>query len=275
MPLDPEGRAQATLAAVQGEAQGRVALVTGAGSPTGIGFATARILGREGAAVAIVSTTDRIHERSAELTAAGVASDGFVADLTDRAQVRETMDAIEARFGRIDVLVNNAGMVTIAMEPGDGERPFLEMDDATWDRDLAMNLGTAYNVTRAVLPGMVERGWGRIVMVSSVTGPVVTYEGLSAYSAAKAGMDGLMRGVAIEVAARGVTVNSVQPGFVATKSQTAGEHEAGLHTPVGRSGTPEEIAEVIAFLASDRASYVTGQTVVVDGGNVIQEAKGP
>jgi 3-oxoacyl-[acyl-carrier protein] reductase len=259
---------------VRGESEGRVALVTGAGSPTGIGFATARILGREGAAVAIVSTTERIHERSAELTAAGIASEGFVADLTDRAQVRRTVDAVEERFDRIDVLVNNAGMVTVAMEPGDGERPFVEMDDATWDRDLAMNLGTAYNVTRAVLPGMVERAWGRIVMVSSVTGPVVTYPGLSAYSAAKAGMDGLMRGIAIEVAGRGVTVNSVQPGFVATRSQTAGEHEAGLHTPVGRSGMPEEIGEVIAFLATDRASYVTGQTVVVDGGNVIQEAKG-
>ena len=91
-----------------------------------------------------------------------------------------------------------------------------------------MNLDTAYNVTRRVLPGMVERGWGRIVMVSSVTGPLVTYPGLTAYSAAKAGMDGLMRGVAIEVAARGVTVNSVQPGFVATGSQTPEEHEIGF-----------------------------------------------
>ena len=260
---------------MRGESEGRVAFVTGAGSPTGIGFATARILGREGAAVAIASTTDRIHERSAELTAAGIASEGFVADLTDRALVHRTVDAIEERFGRIDVLVNNAGMVTVGMAPEDGLRPFLEMDDRTWDRDLAMNLGTAYNVTRAVLPGMVERGWGRIVMVSSVTGPVVTYAGLSAYSAAKAGMDGLMRGIAIEVAGRGVTVNSVLPGFVATKSQTAEEHAFGLRTPAGRSGTPDEIGEVIAFLATDRASYVTGQTVVVDGGNVIQEAKGP
>jgi 3-oxoacyl-[acyl-carrier protein] reductase len=152
---------------------------------------------------------------------------------------------------------------------------FLNTEDAAWDRDLAMNLDTAYNVTKRVLPGMVERGWGRIVMVSSVTGPVVTYAGLSAYSAAKAGMDGLMRGVAIEVASRGVMVNSVQPGFVATGSQTPEEHEIGHHTPIGRSGTAEEIGEVIAFLASDRARYVTGQTFVVDGGNVIQEAKGP
>jgi len=99
--------------------------------------------------------------------------------------------------------------------------------------------------------------------------------GSTGYAAAKAGMDGLMRGLAIEVAQNGVTVNSVLPGWIATGSQTDEEHTAGLHTPVGRSGTPEEVGELIAFLASDRASYVTGQTVVIDGGNVIQEAKGP
>jgi 3-oxoacyl-[acyl-carrier protein] reductase len=259
---------------MQGEAEGRVALVTGAGSPSGIGFATATILAREGAALAIASTTDRIRERTAELRDAGADAEGYVADLTDRALVRRMVEEVVGRFDRIDILVNNAGMVSVSMEEAP-DRAFLDLDDGGWDQVLAMNLDTAYNVTKQVLPGMVERGWGRIVMVSSVTGPVVTYAGLSAYSAAKAGMDGLMRGVAIEVASRGVTVNSVQPGFVATGSQTPEEHEVGFHTPIGRSGTAEEIGEVIAFLASDRARYVTGQTVVVDGGNVIQEAKGP
>jgi 3-oxoacyl-[acyl-carrier protein] reductase len=259
---------------VQGEADGRVALVTGAGSPTGIGFATAKILGREGASLAIASTTDRIHERSAELTEAGIEAGGFVADLTDRDHVRRTIEEIVERYGRIDILVNNAGMVTVGMD-GMEEREFLDLDDAAWDRDLEMNLGTAYNVTKAALPGMVERGWGRIVMVSSVTGPVATAIGSSGYAAAKAGMDGLMRGLAIEVAPHGVTVNSVLPGWIATGSQTAVEEVAGLYTPVGRSGTPEEVGEVIAFLASDRARYVTGQPFVVDGGNVIQEPKGP
>ena len=259
---------------MRGEVEGLVALVTGAGSPNGIGFAAAAILAREGAALAIASTTERIHDRTAELRDAGTDAEGYVADLTDRAGVRGMVDEVVGRFGRIDILVNNAGMVSVSMEdPPD--RAFLELDDTGWDQVLAMNLDTAYNVTKQVLPGMVGRGWGRIIMVSSVTGPLVTYPGLSAYSAAKAGMDGLMRGVAIEVASRGVTVNSVQPGFIATGSQTPEEHEVGLWTPIGRSGTADEVGEVIAFLASDRARYVTGQTFVVDGGNVIQEAKGP
>ncbi|HET9672726.1 MAG TPA: SDR family NAD(P)-dependent oxidoreductase [Actinomycetota bacterium] len=252
------------------EVAGRVALVTGAGSPTGIGFATAGILAREGATVALASTTERIHERATEL---GGAAAGFVADLTDRAQARRLVDDVVERFGRIDVLVNNAGMVSVGAREQE-DRSFLDLDDAGWDAGLAMNLDTAVSVTRAALPGMVDRGWGRVVMVSSVTGPLVVTTGSAPYATAKAAMDGLMRALAIEVGSRGVTVNSVQPGWIATGSQTPDEAEAGRHTPLGRSGTPEEVGEVIAFLCSDRASYVTGQALVVDGGNVIQEAKG-
>jgi 3-oxoacyl-[acyl-carrier protein] reductase len=112
-------------------------------------------------------------------------------------------------------------------------------------------------------------------MVSSVTGPLVANPGSTAYGAAKAGMDGLMRGVAIEVAASGVTVNSVAPGWIATASQTRDEARAGEHTPIRRSGPPNEVAEIVAFLASERARYLTGQSIVVDGGNSIQETKGP
>jgi 3-oxoacyl-[acyl-carrier protein] reductase len=258
---------------MHGEANGRVALITGAGSPTGIGYATARVLGREGAALAIGSTTDRIHDRAAELRTAGFVAQGYPADLTDRAAVREMVAHVRERFGRIDILVNNAGMVSVGDADGQDETSFVEVDAGAWDAQLDQTLGTAFNVTREVAPSMVVQGWGRIVMVSSVTGPLVSAPGAPAYSAAKAGMDGLMRAVAIEVAALGVTVNAVQPGWIATGSQLPEEAEAGSHTPLGRSGTPEEVAEVIAFLASDRASYLNGATIAVDGGNVIQEIK--
>ena len=232
------------------------------------------MLAREGAALAICSTTDRIAERAAELNGTGATAEGFACDLTDRDATRAMVGAVVERFGRIDILVNNAGMVNVSTGEW-GSKLFHEASDADWDLDIALNLGTAHNVTRAVLPGMVERGWGRVVMVSSVTGPLVTIPGSSGYSAAKAGMDGMMRGIAIEVATAGVTVNSVAPGWIASGSQTDDEADAGLHTPMGRSGRPEEIAEVVCFLASDRASYVTGQSIVVDGGNTIQEMKGP
>jgi 3-oxoacyl-[acyl-carrier protein] reductase len=252
----------------------RVALVTGAGSATGIGFAVARALGRDGLAVGVCSTTDRIHDRVRELTADGVEAAGFVGDLTDAGTARSIVEAASSELGDIDVLVNNAGMVTVDMDTGE-EPMFVDLDEATWARSLAMNLTTAYAVTRAVLPGMLTRGWGRVVMVSSVTGPLVTNPGSAGYSAAKAGMDGLMRAIAIEAARSGVTVNSVAPGWIATGSQTPEEAVAGRNTPVGRSGTPEEIAAAVAFLASEGASYLTGQSIAVDGGNTIQEYKGP
>jgi len=252
----------------------RVALVTGAGSATGIGFAVARALGRDGLAVGVCSTTDRIHDRARELVADGVEAAGFVGDLTDAATVRSIVEAARSELGDIDVLVNNAGMVTVDMDTGE-EPMFVDLDEETWARSLAMNLTTAYSVTRAVLPGMLTRGWGRVVMVSSVTGPLVTNPGSAGYSAAKAGMDGLMRAIAIEAARSGVTVNSVAPGWIATGSQTPEEAVAGRNTPLGRSGTPEEIAAAVAFLASEGASYLTGQSIAVDGGNTIQEYKGP
>jgi 3-oxoacyl-[acyl-carrier protein] reductase len=253
-------------------AEGRVALVTGAGSAEGIGFAAARQLLAHGASVAITSTTDRIHARAAEL-GDGVSASVFasVYDLRSFKNAESLVRGVREHFGSIDILVNNAGMAQVGSnELGAG---FDGLTEQQWDSEIELNLKTCFNVTRNVVPHMIQAKYGRIVNVSSVTGPVVTDSGMSAYSAAKAGMAGLTRSLALELGPFGITANAVAPGWIATASSRPSEIEAGRHTPVGRPGTPEEVAAVIVFLCSAEASYVTGQTIVVDGGNTIQESK--
>ena len=253
--------------------QARVALITGAGSESGIGFAAARILGERGARVAIAATTGRIQTRAAELGELGIEAEGFAADLTDADAAADLVAGVQGRFGRLDILVDNAGMVQTGVE--DVSRRFVDTGPGEWDQMIALNLTTTVNVTRAAVPTMVAAGYGRIVNVSSVTGPVVSNPESTGYSAAKAGIDGLTRALALELGRDGITVNSVAPGWIDTGSSTEQERLAGTYTPVGRPGTPAEVGELIAFLASEGASYMTGASVVVDGGNTIQEYKGP
>ena len=249
----------------------RVALVTGAGSPEGIGFATARLLYSAGAKIAITSTTDRINERRDEIERTALNVFSGAADLTDSTAVNTLIEQIESDLGPIEIVINNAGLVQIGRDKP--STLFHEVSDEQWHYGIDINLTSAFMVTRAVLPGMMERNYGRIVNISSVTGPSVGIAGSSVYSAAKAGMLGMTRSLAIESGPNNVTVNCIGPGWIETASSGDSEIAAGKFTPIGRSGTPEEVGNVAVFLASEEASYITGQLLIVDGGNTIQEYK--
>ena len=244
---------------------GKTALVTGGGS--GFGAGIARKFAAEGARVVVAD----INADAARSVAAEIGGIAVMVDVSDNASVAALAYEAADALGDIDILVNNAGMGTVAA-PADTRR-FLDLPPSEWARAMALSLDTAVLTTRAFLPDMVAAGYGRIVMMASVTGPVVSNVGDTAYSAAKAAMTGMTRGLALEVARAGVTVNAVLPGWIATEASTEAELRAAAATPQGRAGTPDEVAAVVAFLASEGASYVNGAMIVVDGANTLQETK--
>lgn len=245
----------------------RVAIVTGAGAPDGIGAAVARQLVADGARVVLGATSERIHDRAAEL---GDGAVGVVSDLTTETGADALVRAARDRWGGVDILVNNAGMTSVATGwDADGDVASLSL--AQWDSTIARNLTTAFLMCRAVVPVMTAAGYGRIVSVASTTGTVNAMPGQSGYTAAKAALVGFSKALALEVVGNGVTVNVVAPGYVSTGSQLEFEAAAAAAGPIGRSGTPDEIASCVTFLADESASFVTGAVLVADGGHGLPE----
>ncbi len=247
----------------------RVAIVTGAGSPTGIGFASARVLRDAGFALVVAATTDRIEQRASELRAGDASVRGVVADLTIEAGADRVV-AVAAALGEIAVLVNNAGMTSLSAGV-DVNRAIgaVTLDD--WNAGIARNITSAFLMSRAVLPYLQAAGWGRIINIASTTGAIVAMPNQSIYSAAKAAMVGFTRSLALETARSGISVNAIAPGWIATGSMTESERAAATRTPLGRPGTPDEVGSLVAYLSTLDASYITGQTFVIDGGNSIVE----
>ncbi len=243
--------------------QNQVALVTGAGR--GIGRAIAEVLAKEGAHVAACGLTSKnIEETCSRIQQKGGIATPFMVDVRDSASVRQTVNNIIDKEGRIDILVNNAGITKDAL--------LLRMKDEDWDEVLSTNLRGAFYFTRAVLKFMIKNRSGNIVNISSVMG-LTGNAGQSNYSASKAGLIGLSKSVAKEVASRGVRVNAVAPGFIDTDMTGALneelKNEIRGRIPLGFFGAPEDIANTVVYLCSNLSRYVTGQTITVDGGMMI------
>ncbi|WP_176086141.1 SDR family NAD(P)-dependent oxidoreductase [Martelella sp. HB161492] len=246
--------------------EGKTAIVTAAAS--GICRATALRLAREGAKVAAIDVSPAVEETVAQIRASGGSAEAYILDVTDRSHLAETLDRAEARLGPCDVLVNGVGRSSV----GKGGGEFCDSNPEDWAEVLDLSLTSQMLICRRIVPGMRTRGYGRVVNISSVSWLMPTPR-FADYAAAKAGVVGFTRVLAIEVARHGVTVNAVSPGPIETAAtakhppETRARVEATI--PMGHYGEPEDVAAAILFLASDEARFITAQNIVVGGGRGI------
>jgi len=242
----------------------RVAFVTGASQ--GIGRACAVRLANEGAAVAVAARNqEKLNELVSEITTLGGKAAAFALDVADEEQVKSAIKAAIGQFGKIDILVNNAGITR--------DQLVMRMKRADWDAVLQTNLTSAYLCIQQVIPSMLKQRWGRIINISSVFGQM-GQAGQANYSASKAGLIGLTMAIARELGSRNITSNAISPGFIET-AMTAVlsddfKQNAVKQIPLGRVGRPEDVANAVAFLASEEASYITGHVLDVNGGMLMR-----
>ncbi len=254
--------------------RGRVALITGAARPRGMGYAMGRLFAKEGCRVILADIADQVLERSDELRAGGYSAVGFRADLTRSGETKEMVDKAVDQLGRIDILCNAAGG-SLPPRPG-----FMDLSEAYWNAVMDRNLRTVFNCCKAVVPYMVEQVYGKIVNISSITGTRVAYRYSTAYAASKGAVSAFTKALALEMGEHGITVNTIIPGDIDTADREwtprgdprhLGDLSPHLTPPVSRPGAAEEVADLALFLATDDSRYITGAEIVIDGGATIVE----
>ena len=257
-----------------GKLEDKIAIVTGAAKGNGEG--AARVMAREGATVVLTDVLDLVHKTAKSISDNGYKAVSFKMDITKATEVNSVVQKVLEQFDKIDILVNNAGVVKLVA--------LVDMADEVRDRMFDINIKGTFICTKAVLPGMIERKYGKVVNLSSVTGPLVAEIGECAYAATKAAIWGFTKALAIEVAEYGINVNAVCPGYIETDmvrnsaaETNPNDPESTLRDlargiPMGRLGTIEELGELVAFLASDESKYITGTPIIIDGGSTLPES---